>query len=482
MKQLPPVFLQTMQNLLADEYAEFMGVYSAPATLGLRANTLKTLPHDLSKRLPYQLSPVPWCPAGFQLPAELEPGLPPPGRHPYHAAGLYYLQEPSAMAVAELLDPQPGERVIDLCAAPGGKSTHLAALMQGEGLLVANETHPKRVWELVENLERWGARNVIVLNENPTRLAKQIPDFFDRVLVDAPCSGEGMFRKSEAALRDWSPELVRSCALRQLAILAEGAQLTRPGGKLVYSTCTFNPQENEQTLARFLSQHPHYEIGAVTRLPGISSGRPDWVKEAHALPLERAVRLWPHLVPGEGHFIAVLRRSLTEPVTTSTQTSWESLRRARVAPQQLAEANKAFAAFCQDYLSPEVRPDFPEDRFRLVREDLYLSPPKAINMEGLRAIRPGWWLGTIRPGEKGRGFRFQPSHSHALGLNSGNTRLALDLEPRSALVLAFLRGEVLEWRGEDGWVLVCVDGYPLGWGRGIQGKLKNHYPRGLRWV
>ena len=245
MRELPPAYLESMQLLLQAEFPAFLGVYSSPAASGLRANTLKINPNELAGRLPYALRPVPWCPAGFQFPEDLPPDQPTPGRHPYHAAGLYYLQEPSAMAVVEALDPQPGKRVLDLCAAPGGKSTHLAARMDGKGLLVANEIHPKRVWELAENLERWGARHVIILNESPARLSERLPAFFDCVLVDAPCSGEGMFRKSEAALRDWSPELVHSCAVRQSAILHEAARLTRPGGRLVYSTCTFNPQENE---------------------------------------------------------------------------------------------------------------------------------------------------------------------------------------------------------------------------------------------
>jgi 16S rRNA C967 or C1407 C5-methylase (RsmB/RsmF family) len=233
MRELPPIYLQKMQALLGDEFPAFLEASSAAATAGLRANTLKISPHDLSSRLPYALSPVAWCPAGFHLPGEA--GLTTRGQHPYHAAGLYYLQEPSAMAVTELLDPQPGERILDLCVAPGGKSTHLAARLGGEGLLVANETHPKRVWELAENLERWGAPNVIITHESPARLAKNLAGFFDRVLVDAPCSGEGMFRKSEAARQDWSLDLVRSCVLRQSAILEAGARLTRPGSATAFT-------------------------------------------------------------------------------------------------------------------------------------------------------------------------------------------------------------------------------------------------------
>jgi NOL1/NOP2/sun family putative RNA methylase len=482
MKELPPVYLQTMQRLLEDEYSAFLKIYSSPAASGLRANTLKISPRDLADRLPYELWPVPWCPDGFRLPEDLVPGQPSPGRHPYHAAGLYYLQEPSAMAVAELLDPQPGERILDLCAAPGGKSTHLAARMNGKGLLVANDTHPKRVWELAENLERWGARNVAVINENPARLAERLPGFFDRVLVDAPCSGEGMFRKSEAALRDWSPELVQSCAIRQSTILEEAARLTRPGGVMVYSTCTFNPHENEQTVAGFLMRHPPFELSVVMPLPGLSPGRPEWVDGDHSLPTERTARLWPHLVSGEGHYVAVLHQKTMGSLQMGALSPSSSLHRNRTDSQQLSGARKAFSAFCQAYLNPEAQSNFPDERLARVGEYLYLSPPEMPDPENLRAIRPGWWLGTIRSGKKGSDYRFEPSHALAMGLKASDVRLSLTLEVHSAQVLAFLQGEVLDWTGEDGWILVCIDGFPLGWGRGVQGRLKNHYPRGLRWV
>jgi NOL1/NOP2/sun family putative RNA methylase len=482
MIQLPPLYLQSMQRLLGGEFEAFRGIYSAAAVIGLRANTLKISPGELARRLPYALRAVPWCPAGFQLIGEPSPDLPRPGKHPYHAAGLYYLQEPSAMAVAELLDPQPGERLLDLCAAPGGKTTHLAAKMDGQGVLAANEVHPRRVWELAENLERWGTRNAIILNENPPLLAERLPGWFDRVLVDAPCSGEGMFRKSEAALRDWSPELVRSCAVRQSAILEAGARLTRPGGVLVYSTCTFNPQENEQTVAGFLDRHPQFELAAVQPLPGLSAGRPEWVEGGRSHHLERAARLWPHQSAGEGHFIAVLRRSAAELSGDRSPSGSKPVPLDRAAHHRLAAARRAFAAFCQEHLTPTAQAEFPEDRLKLVGENLYLVPPQAPHPGNLRLIRPGWWLGSFRAGEKRRGDRFEPSHALALGLKMDDFQPTLNLEGGSERTLAYLRGEVLDWAGEGGWVLVGVDGFPLGWGRGVQNRLKNHYPRGLRWA
>ena len=480
MKELPQVYLHSMQRLLEGEFAAFLQACLAPATTGLRANTLKLSPQDLLSRLPYELSPVPWCPDGFRLTGE--PGLPPPGRNPYHAAGLYYLQEPSGMAVAELLDPQPGERILDLCAAPGGKSTHLTARMGDDGLLIANETHPKRVWELVENLERWGAHHVMITNESPNRLAERLPGFFDRVLVDAPCSGEGMFRQSEAARRDGSPELVRSCALRQSAILEAGARLTRPGGVLGYSTCTFNPQENEGMLAGFLQEHPDFELVQPAQHRGLSPGHPEWAGGTQAQLLERAIRIWPHLAAGEGHFFAAMRRAAAGPMRANGPNRRKITRRARAAATLSAEARKAFADFCQAQLSLPAQATFPEQGLVQVGENLYLAAPDAPDLEGLHVIRAGWWLGVMHASQIGRGYRFEPSQALAMGLKAGDARRKLDLEATSAQVSQYLRGEVLEWKGEDGWVLVCVDGFPLGWGRGVQGKLKNHYPRGLRWA
>lgn len=260
---LPPAFLDRVRQQLGPEYEAFLASYHRPRALGLRLNPLKT---DRPPILPFTLSPLPWAAYGFWYPSEERPGL-----HPWHEAGLYYLQEPSAMAPAELLGVEPGLRVLDLCAAPGGKSTQLAAKMRGQGLLVCNEYHPKRAKILSQNVERMAISNALVLQETPERLAKRFPGWFHRVLVDAPCSGEGMFRKEAAALEDWSPELVEMCARRQAGILDAAAELLAPGGRLVYSTCTFAPQEDEGAVAAFLARHPEFEI-EVLDVPWFSPG------------------------------------------------------------------------------------------------------------------------------------------------------------------------------------------------------------------
>ncbi len=472
MINVPPLFLEQMQQLLEDEYPTWLQSYAAPARQGLRVNTLKIEAPSLRNRLPYRLEPLPWSPEGFLLETTPELVAPPPGKHPYHAAGLYYLQEPSAMAVARALDPQPGERILDLCAAPGGKSTHIVSLTGDRALLVANESHSQRVWELAENLERWGARNAIITNETPTRLAQRLERFFDRVLVDAPCSGEGMFRKSEAARRDWSPRLVRSCALRQSAILEDALRLTRPGGRLVYSTCTFNPIENEQVIASFLARHPRCELLEIQSYPGFSPGRAEWV-EPPLENLKKTIRLWPHHSPGEGHFIAAIRCCEGEEQPPVRR------RAPRPSIGRPEQAGRIFSEFCNEFLTDDPLRDL-ESVVRRVGARLYAIPRAALQLSGLKIVHPGWWLGTIKSARGGES-RFEPSHALALGLRSEAAKQQFNAAVSSSEILSYLRGEALPWDWGEGWTLVGVDGFPLGWGKASQGRLKNAYPHGLRW-
>lgn len=472
MINVPPLFLEQMQHLLEDEYLSWLQSYAAPARQGLRVNTLKIEVHSLRNRLPYRLEPLPWSPEGFLLESDPELEAPLPGKHPYHAAGLYYLQEPSTMAVARALDPQPGECILDLCAAPGGKSTHIVSLTGDRALLVANESHSQRVWELAQNLERWGARNAVIINESPARLAQRLESFFDRVLVDAPCSGEAMFRKSETARRDWSPTLVRSCALRQSAILEDALRLTRPGGRLVYSTCTFNPTENEQVIAGFLARHPRCELLDIQTIPGFSPGRADWV-EPPVESLKKTIRLWPHQSPGEGHFIAAIRcgEGDEQPPLHRRAREPSSGKRDR--------AERIFSEFCDEFLADNPMRDL-ESVIRRVGARLYAIPRAALRLSGLKIVHPGWWLGTIRSARDGES-RFEPSHALALGLRSAMAKQQYNAAVSSPEILSYLRGEALPWTRGEGWTLISVDGFSLGWGKASQGRLKNAYPHGLRW-
>jgi NOL1/NOP2/sun family putative RNA methylase len=454
---LPPLFLARMEAWLGPEAPAFRASLEEPPRLGLRVNRLKITPEALRGRVPWLLRPVPWCEEGFLVAAAAEPA---PGRHPYHAAGLYYLQDPSAMAAAILLDPQPGEMVLDVCAAPGGKTTHLAARMADQGLLVANEAVPGRVAALVENLERAGITRFLVTTATAADLAACWPAVFDRVLVDAPCSGEGMFRKTPAARREWSPAAVSGCALRQRRLLADAAALVRPGGRLLYATCTFAPEENEAVIARFLRDHRDFTLVAPPALPGLDPGRPDWIEPelAAGLPLERCVRIWPHRAEGEGHCFALLQRE----GASAQDRPLRPLPPARGLPpllRSLWEANFAVP--------------FPTTGWLRQGDTWHLAPVAPDFWQPLRPRRIG-----LQGGRQHR-QHFAPDHALALAALPPRHEGRLNLPLTSASLQAFLRGEPFPDPGPDGWVLVCGDGFGLGWGKRVQGVVKNHLPS--RW-
>lgn len=462
--EIPAAFLQRMHGQLGEEFPAFEAIYNRPSTHGLRVNTLKLPPALFAEHAPFALTPIPWSPAGFYLADEARPG-----KHPFHAAGLYYLQDPHAQAVAEILDPQPGERVLDLAAAPGGKTTHIASRMQGQGLLAANEIKTKRIGHLAANLERWGVRNAAILNETPERLADFFGAFFDRVLVDAPCSGEGMFRKDYTARADWSEEMVLGCAARQTVILRHAARLVKPGGWLCYATCTFAPKEDEQMVAAFLKEHGDFEAA-------------EWRVEMSDGTLASGAlggRFWPHTSMGEGHFVALMRRKRSavggQRSTINSRRS-TSGRRSAVGGQQSAE--RALEAWQADNLTISL----PTASLLGVR--WYALPQGLPDLSGLRVLHPGWRLGEARKD------RFEPAHSLAMGLQIHDAQRTLILPPDSAESAAFLRGETLNSAGEDGWTLVTISlgdshppagaaAFPLGWGKRVRGVVKNHYPRGL---
>ena len=427
---LPTEFLDRMKDQLGEEYPAFLESLERPRAVALRFNPLK----GSAPKLPFVKEPVPWEPQGYYYDPEARPGL-----HPYHEAGVYYLQEASAMSAVALLDPQPGERVCDLCAAPGGKTTQIAGRMMGEGLLLCNEINPKRAQILSRNIERMGVANSLVTNEHPARLAEKYPGFFDRVLIDAPCSGEGMFRKEEAAVTDWSRQTVEMCARRQAEILHSGAALLKPGGRLVYSTCTFAPEENELTIQQFLRSHPEFAREPVDA---------PWFTPVG----EGAFRLWPHKLLGEGHFAAVLRKTAGEETDIP-------LMKGEKLP-------KEWSAFAREL---DIR--LPEGKVVFFGQSVYLAPEEMPDLRGVKVLRPGLELGELKKD------RFEPAHALALRLKTAAK--TENLASQSSLIQAFLRGEVIPSESR-GWTLVQVDGYSAGWGKGDGKVLKNHYPKGLR--
>ncbi len=427
---LPEAFLLRMEKQLGDEYEEYLQSLERPRAVALRFNPLK----GNAPALDFVRQPVPWEPMGFYYDPDSRPGL-----HVYHEAGVYYLQEASAMAPVALLDPQPGERVCDLCAAPGGKTTQIAGRMDGEGFLLCNEINPKRAKILSRNIERMAVANALVTNEHPANLAKKYPGFFDRVLVDAPCSGEGMFRKEEAAVTDWSQETVEMCARRQAEILHSAAQLVRPGGRLVYSTCTFAPEEDEMAVAAFLQEHPEFE--------------PEFLEAPWFVPAPNGGhRMWPHKLLGEGHFAAVLKKTAGEETDTLIP-----------AGEKLPAQWIGFAK--------EMGIRLPAGKAVSFGQNLYWAPADMPDIRKLKVMRPGLELGTVKKD------RFEPAHALALWLSDCNTTQHYDADSQE--MKDYLHGDVVSSE-KKGWCLVCAGDYAIGWGKGDGRVLKNHYPKGLR--
>ena len=427
---LPQAFLDRVKIQLGEEYPLFLQSLELPRAVALRFNPLK----GATPRLPFVRESVFWEKMGFYYDPEARPGL-----HPFHEAGVYYLQEASAMAPVTLLDPRPGERICDLCAAPGGKSTQIAGKLGVEGFLLCNEFNPKRAKILSRNVERMGISNALVTNAHPEELAKRLEGFFDRVLVDAPCSGEGMFRKEEAAVTDWSQETVEMCARRQREILHSAARLVRPGGRLVYSTCTFAPEENEQTVAGFLEEHPEFQPVAVDA-PWFTPAGPG------------QYRLWPHKLRGEGHFAAVLQRAGEESCQGDTP------------------AGEKLPKLWQDF-ARELGIQLPEGKAITFGTELYWAPVDMPSLKGLKVLRPGLELGTVKKD------RFEPAHALALWLKT--CKNVQDYPADSEQIRKYMGGDVVNSQ-QKGWCLVTADGYSLGWGKGDGSVLKNHYPKGLR--
>ena len=415
---LPKEFIQDMQELLGEESKAFFDTYNLPPYKGLRINQLKV---GDAHNLPFKLEPIPWCNTGYYYNNEEQPG-----KHILHEIGLYYIQEPSAMAVVEQMHINEGDYVLDLCSAPGGKSTQIAAKLNGTGLLVSNEIIKSRASILSSNIERMGIKNAVVLNEEPKNIAKHFKCFFNKILVDAPCSGEGMFRKNPEAISEWSEENVEMCASRQLDILEEAAKCLIPGGRLVFSTCTFSTKENEGTIGTFIKNHPEFT-------------------------LLKTERLYPHKIKGEGHFIAVLEKSAEccAPIK-----NWIN---------KDIKQNPDFIKFVKDTLNVDIK-------YNLVFGDnLYLSP--ITKLDGLKVVRPGLHLGELKKN------RFEPSHSLALALKKEDFKNIEELTEAEAE--NFIKGLTIA-SNKVGWGVACVNGYPIGWFKGDGSVGKNHYPKGLR--
>lgn len=457
---LPIEFEKKMKAFLGDEWDDFLYSYDNNRFQALRFNTLKVQSPEERMRILKTLKissdkKVSWANEAYYFDENVRPG-----KHPYHEMGLYYIQEPSAMSAAALLAPKPGMRVLDLCAAPGGKSTQLATYLGDSGLLVSNEINTQRSRILSQNIERMGIKNAIVTNEDSFVLASHFPGFFNAIQVDAPCSGEGMFRKLPEAIEQWSMENVAICAARQKEILDNAAVMLKPGGTIVYSTCTFSKEENEDVIEYFLERHPDFT-------------------------LEEMERFWPHKVDGEGHFVAKLvRRGSVDTDLKADRKNKKSKnsknRKNESKPALTKENMKLLSEFLDETISEDMAAWIKNSRLVMFGEQLYRLPDMEVDIKGLKVQRAGLHIGEFKK------QRFEPSHSLALALKLNDAKNVVKLTCENPQTIGFFNGQSVMLSDEQateckkGWALVCVDGYPAGWGKVNGAQVKNHYPKGLR--
>lgn len=439
MPSLHPEFIKNMTEMLGGEADAFLRALDGDYSAALRINPLRA--NSALAAEGFIAEPVPWADYGHYIKENTRPGA---GLE--HFAGAFYIQEASAMLPAAVLDAQPGEKVLDLCAAPGGKSSQIAAALMGEGVLVSNEPDAKRARMLAGNLERLGVKNAVVVNEYPPKLAEKWPGFFDAILVDAPCSGEGMFRREPDSRAEWQPGSPEGCAKRQAGILDCAAEMLRPGGRMVYSTCTYNAAENENTVAAFLERHPEFTAQDFSAAgAGDSAGG--------------MLKIFPHRVRGDGQFAALLIKSAdAEPATLPSPASKKG--RAR-KPDPAQEALSAFVSQFGDILPAGGTPV-------VWGESLAYTPAGAPSTDGIKTVSPGIMLAKMI------GKRLEPEHQLAMCIDS---LPACELTAGQAA--AFVRGEAVECGG-SGWLVARWHGMPLGWGKASGGMLKNHIPKGIR--
>ena len=460
MNPLPEAYVKQMKRLLGEAgFFAYEKSLSEPVTRALRVNLLRCPDGKPPCAIEGLGEAVPWAKGAYFVEGEARPGL-----SPLHEGGLYYLQEPSALSSASALDPQPGERILDLCAAPGGKSTQIAALMGGKGLVVCNEPVPSRAQILSRNIERMGVRNAVVTCAMPDQLSPRFPAFFDRIMVDAPCSGEGMFRRQIEARDEWSENAPRGCADRAMEILEEAAKMLRPGGVMVYSTCTFNDTENEGVLARFLEIHPEFSSEAIS-LPGLPDGAKGYI------------HLYPHEIRGEGHFVSLLRKDENAPYAEEGIAAPAARRNAKPRREKPGTGKPGAKKVEMKIDLPDVlAKDVCFDRLYTAGDSLWALPDGLDDMtrlDGLRVLRTGLLLAHAE------GKRSEPDHALAMALLPQQAARTAELTYEQAL--SYQAGETLELGDlPAGYTLLTHCGVPLGFGKQAGGQMKNHYPKGLR--
>jgi NOL1/NOP2/sun family putative RNA methylase len=463
-----------MRTLLGAEYEEYLRGYEKPYFGGLRVNTLKTAPEEFERLCPFSIHRIPWIKNGYYYDLKEQPS-----RHPYYYAGLYYIQEPSAMTPASLLPISRGDKVLDICAAPGGKSTELGARLNGEGLLISNDISNSRAKALLKNIELFGIRNACVLSEAPNKLVQYFPEYFDKILIDAPCSGEGMFRKSPAIMKNWEQYGVEYYNKLQKEIILFAARMLKPGGYMLYSTCTFSPEENEGTVSCLLEQYPEFHVVKALldertqkelgiSYDGFSFGRPDWVDNGKE-ELKNCLRLWPHKLKGEGHFVALLQKN----ADGNLKEGYSGIPGDTPTGKNKAVLSEEARGFLKALKIP-----YKPEQLTVYEDRVYLLPEGLPDLKGLRILRQGLMLGEMKK------QRFEPSQALASALRTSDYDKIIRFSVDDPGVIRYLKCESIEPAGEyeDGWYLVCVGDYPLGWMKIAKNNFKNKYLPGWRWV
>lgn len=462
MIELPEKFKERMKEILGEaDYEEYVKSYDSERLYGLRVNTGKISVEEFLKIAPFSLKPIPWIENGFYYEKEDQPA-----KHPYYFAGLYYIQEPSAMTPAHTLPVKKGERVLDLCAAPGGKATELGVKTGREGFLIANDISASRAKGLLKNIELFGIGHVLVSSEYPQKLTEYFQGYFDKILIDAPCSGEGMFRKQPGMVKSWEQNGPEYFAQIQRDIVVQAAEMLKEGGMMLYSTCTFSPEENEGTVDWLLSQCPEFKILDIPAYEGFSEGIPAYGNGREEL--KKCVRIFPHRMNGEGHFVALLQKgSETGGLIEPKEAGRLDLKGVRL-PEELEE-----------FLS-EVSAPMDAGRIEIKEGRVFYMPEGMPRLNGLRFLRSGLFMGELKKN------RFEPSQAFAMYLKAEEYGKVLNLRADDKRTVKYLKGETIDTEDiidqkAKGWHLVCVDGYPLGWGKLAQGVLKNKYFSGWRW-
>lgn len=470
MADLPQSFLDSMKEILGEDYEAFLAGFDGQRQYGLRVNTLKMNLEEFERIAPFHLKKVPWISNGYFY--EAEDAL---AKHPFYSAGLYYLQEPSAMTPASRLKVQPGERVLDLCAAPGGKATELGAALQGEGLLVANDINTARARALLRNLELFGISNSFVTNEPPHVLAERFPEFFHKIMVDAPCSGEGMFRKNPAVVDSWQEKGPEYFSKLQREIIVQAADMLLPGGMMFYSTCTFSPLENEKTITHLLKERPDMEVIPMEDYEGFAEGLTSYRGEVFDESCKLCRRIWPHKMSGEGHFMALLHKK-----SGTQQQVQQTVSQSSIWWEKCKGLNKEQKAAAEDFFS-HVNIAYDGKRIDVRGDNLYYLPAPKYDGRGLHFLRNGLFMGEFKK------KRFEPSQPFALALHAQDFDQVLDFPADDERLSRYLRGETLDVsdliageKKRKGWQLVMVAGHPLGFGKLVNNNLKNKYPAGWR--